>query len=201
MAEDQSNNSNSEGALDPLVSMGPNDHSLNIPRRSEQEQRRDPDISKSLDTSKQAEATTQDQAGKKTDRHQDNDDPYSDILPEIERLRVIKDIYDELNILKGLAEDQEHVWEQFWGRDVLENRAFNYDTPSEVIEEIDEMREQAKSVLDDLNSLLDLKQKQANINEAQSSRDQSDTVMVFTTITILFVGLTSTSCSMLCVAL
>lgn len=111
--------------------------------------------------------------------------PYYDIMDETKGLREVKDICDELNILKVLTEDQEDVWK---GLKDGQHVTFSYDTPAEIREEIEEMIKEAKTVQKGLESLLNLKQKQANINEAKSMREQSDTIMVFTVVTIVFVS-------------
>jgi hypothetical protein len=97
-------------------------------------------------------------------------------------------------MLKVLAEAQELVWKQAMRPkdDLL--TTFNYDTPTEK-KETQEMIKEAETVQKSLEALLGLKQKQANISEAKSAREQSqatakqaDTVMVFTAVTILFVS-------------
>lgn len=125
-------------------------------------------------------------AGGEEDQDKDQDYSYANIARETKLLREVKDICDELNILKTLAEDQEHVWKQFWDPEDVKSHTFNYDTPLEIKTEIEEMIKEAESVLAAFHMLLDLKQKQANIAEAQNTRRQSDTMMVFTVITILF---------------
>ena len=112
---------------------------------------------------------------------------FGDIAREADLLREVKDIIDELNMLRNLAEDQEDVWQQVWSAGRNAYASFTYDTPTEIKDDIGEMINEAKSVQRAIDTLLDLKQKQANIAEAQSTRKQSDTVMVFTVITILFV--------------
>lgn len=98
-------------------------------------------------------------------------------------------------MLKNLAEDQEGVWKQFWVPGTTPRTTYTYDTPSEIKGEIEEMIKEAEFVQQAIDTLLDLKQKQANITEAQYTRKQSDdtatqsdTVMVFTVVTILFVS-------------
>lgn len=124
------------------------------------------------------------------------DQSYGNISKEADLLRLVKDICDELHILKNLAEDQEDVWKQFLGREKNASRVFNYYTPTEVRFDIEEMIQEAESVQDAFHTLLDLRQKQANIEEAryarrqsEETRKQSQTIMVFTVITILFVSL------------
>ncbi|KAJ5715365.1 uncharacterized protein N7483_012546 [Penicillium malachiteum] len=59
-------------------------------------------------------------------------------------------------------------------------------TPRERVNEIQRMIADAQSVQNDITSLLDLKQKEATIIEAQATRRQSDSVMVFTVVTVIF---------------
>ena len=137
------------------------------------------------------------------DNDQEPDHSYGNISMEAELLRLIKDIWDELQILRNLAEDQEDVWMQFLDREKNASRVFNYYTPTEVKCDIEEMIQEAKAVQDAFHTLLDLRQKQANIEEArytrkqseearrqsEETRKQSQTIMVFTVITILFVSI------------
>ncbi|KAJ5108029.1 hypothetical protein N7456_004704 [Penicillium angulare] len=117
------------------------------------------------------------------------DNPYEDIVQETKLLNEVKDILDELNILKKLSQDQEHV-RSLW-TDHVDTSGFNpLVTPNERTKEIESMSEDAKSVQDDIKTLLDLKQKEATIIEAQATRRQSDSVMVFTVVTVVFVSLT-----------
>ncbi|KAJ6016323.1 ankyrin [Penicillium herquei] len=131
-------------------------------------------------------ATDRGQQPKKRAKNVEDDNPYGNIAQETKLLREVKDICDELNILKNLAEDQKDVWEQFQSIQYPERSPAPRTPPDEIIDTIQEMIKEAKFVYNDLKMLLDLKQKQANIAEAQSTRKQSSTVMVFTVITILF---------------
>lgn len=54
--------------------------------------------------------------------------PYFDIKKETAGLREVKDIYDELNMLKFLAEAQETVWKQAMCLKDDKITTFNYDT-------------------------------------------------------------------------
>ncbi|KAJ5972814.1 uncharacterized protein N7479_002732 [Penicillium vulpinum] len=126
-------------------------------------------------------------------KRRDTYNPYGDIAGETELLREVKDICDELNMLKSLALDQENVWKQIWRDGSNPDATFTYDTPSEVKKEITEMVKEAEFVQQAIDMLLDLKQKQANIVETEFSRKQSegtarqsDTIMAFTVVTILF---------------
>ncbi|KGO38351.1 hypothetical protein PEXP_100890 [Penicillium expansum] len=125
----------------------------------------------------------------------DKYNPYGDITSETELLREVKDICNELNMLKYLALDQESVWKRIWKDGCNQDPTFNHNTPSEVKKEITEMVKEAEFVQKAIDMLLDLKQKQANIVEAEFSRKQSedtakqsDTIMAFTVVTILFIS-------------
>ncbi|PYH94927.1 hypothetical protein BO71DRAFT_440695 [Aspergillus ellipticus CBS 707.79] len=114
-----------------------------------------------------------------------NENPYENISHETELLEKTKNILDELNILKTLAQEQRRVndlWEKMRSNDRIRRAV----SPSEIVEDIESMMEDAKSVQSDIRMLLDLKQKEASIIEAQATRRQSDTVMTFTMVTIVF---------------
>ncbi|PWY84818.1 hypothetical protein BO70DRAFT_378975 [Aspergillus heteromorphus CBS 117.55] len=126
--------------------------------------------------------------------------PYHIISKEAELLDEIKDIRDELNILRTLEEAQEKVWKQAFQTEKLESlpniEHSNISTPTEVLRELDEMVIEAGMVQDAINTLLDLRQKQASIKEAEFGRQQandtarqSNIVMVFTIVTIVFLPL------------
>ncbi|KFZ08726.1 hypothetical protein V502_09205 [Pseudogymnoascus sp. VKM F-4520 (FW-2644)] len=142
------------------------------------------------------------------------DEDYS-IDEEIGYLVSIKDILDELNILKSLIKDQKKVWHDAFSEYTTEIKSsakdqkkgwhdafseytmdkdyLNSREPGEIIEMLEEMITDATRVERSINDLLDLKQKQANLSEAQSSRKQAEetamqgtTLMVFTIVTIVF---------------
>lgn len=121
-----------------------------------------------------------------SDIAEDFGNPYENILDETRLLEEIKDVLDELNILKALAQDQERV-DNAWKRVATKVKISRAVSASEIKTEVESMIEDAKSVQGDINSLLDLKQKEAGIVEAQATRRQSDTVMTFTIVTIIFV--------------
>ncbi|GES65479.1 hypothetical protein ATETN484_0012038400 [Aspergillus terreus] len=111
-------------------------------------------------------------------------------------LREVKDICDELNILKTLAEDQENVWQQAWTVVGDKKTVFSTNTPSDNRKMILAMIHDATTVQKSLDTLLDLKQKQANLTEvkitrkqAQDTAKQTDTVVWFTVVTIIFLPL------------
>lgn len=120
-----------------------------------------------------------------SDEYKEN--PYQDISRETGLLMEIKDILDELNILKKLAHDQDRV-SDMWGKIKSKQKTSYPATTSEISLEIQGMIEDAQSVQRDINTLLDLKQKEASILEAKATREQSDALMTFTVVTIIFVG-------------
>lgn len=121
--------------------------------------------------------------------HEEN--PYENIVQETSLLVLVNDILDELNILQTLVRDQQHVcslWKGPRQKTQVEGDYFSVDERDAVIVE---MIRDAQSLQDAINRLLDLKQKQATIMEAQATRRQSDSVMVFTVVTVVFVSETS----------
>lgn len=94
--------------------------------------------------------------------------PYYDIREEMNLLREIKDICDELNILKNLYEDQELVWKQAFKMPLgdQEGLASEVYPPTELRWELEELIAEAVEVQRAINTLLDLKQQQSNIAEA-----------------------------------
>ncbi|KAJ5711677.1 hypothetical protein N7488_005833 [Penicillium malachiteum] len=113
--------------------------------------------------------------------------PYEDIRVETKLLVQVKDILDELNILRTLVQDQQHVY-TLWNCTESESKVYHIPHMVERQEEIKSMVDDVTSVQEAIKSLLDLKQKEATIIEAQNTRKQSANVMVFTVVTIVFVS-------------
>ncbi|KAL5121649.1 hypothetical protein ACEQ8H_000335 [Pleosporales sp. CAS-2024a] len=136
-------------------------------------------------------------------------DKLLDIGAETDLLAEIKDIRDELNMIAKVLEDQRNVLPDLEGsikdiyhesnksqqelkrrfRDMLKN----IDTH---IRDLERMDIQAERIYKSITDLLDLKQKHANAFEARFARDQaagtarqSQTIMVFTIVTIIFLPL------------
>lgn len=126
-------------------------------------------------------------------RNKEHDpNPHLKIVKETSLLKR-SNIHEELNMLKKVAEDQETVRRQALQPENDYGGISDDFNPSEIKAEIEEMIQQTETVKQSLSTLLDLKQKQANIFEAEYTRKQSedtaiqgDTVMVFTVVTILF---------------
>ncbi|KAJ5626613.1 hypothetical protein N7528_004040 [Penicillium herquei] len=124
--------------------------------------------------------------------------PYHIISDETELLDKIRDIRDELHMLRSLAEDQEVVWKQAFETSELRN-CFQYNhpcTPTEVKRSLDDMNLEAETTHNSISTLLDLRQKQASLVEAEfghlqanDTARQSNSVFVFTVITIIFLPL------------
>lgn len=133
-------------------------------------------------------------------------DKLLDIGQETNLLAETKDIRDELNMIRKVLEDQQHVLptietaiceiyaeEQIGQKEVKKTFANQSKTVSTHIKDIDRMDKQASKIYISVTDMLDLKQKHANAFEARFARDQatatarqSQTVMVFTIVTIIF---------------
>ncbi|KAI1826937.1 hypothetical protein F4861DRAFT_22588 [Xylaria intraflava] len=115
---------------------------------------------------------------------------YHVISSETELLHKTRDIYDELQILKSVAEDQGDVWKQaflFRGS----NKALQHYhpcTPDDVKKDLDDMISEAEQTNRYINTLLDLRQAEYSRVQAADSARQSKSVLIFTTITIIFLG-------------
>ncbi|KAJ5511931.1 Mg2+ transporter protein CorA-like/Zinc transport protein ZntB [Penicillium expansum] len=109
---------------------------------------------------------------------------------EIEFLRSGKksplDIFRESIQEITLVRDQQHVCSLWKGPREKTQVEGDYSSVDERDAVIVEMIRDAQSLQDAINKLLDLKQKQATIMEAQATRRQSDSVMVFTVVTVVF---------------
>ena len=134
-----------------------------------------------------------------------------DVGAETDLLAEIKDIRDELDIIRMVLDHQKHLMpelkdavkavyqtERSHGRVRKCEKVFDEQekTISNPIKDINRMEVQANRVYESIRSLLDLKQKHANAFEARFARDQAagtqrqgQTIMVFTIVTIIFLPL------------
>ncbi|OCK85471.1 ankyrin repeat protein [Lepidopterella palustris CBS 459.81] len=132
-----------------------------------------------------------------------------DIGAETDLLAETKDIRDELNMIAKVLEDQRQVLPDLEVAicDIYreENRSQQeikkrFRDQLKMIEmhtkDIERMDKQAERIYNSITDLLDLKQKHANAFEARFARDQaagtarqSQTIMVFTIVTIVFLPL------------
>ena len=136
-------------------------------------------------------------------------DKLLDIGQETDLLAETKDIRDELNMIAKVMEDQLHVLP-----DLREAICDIYNDESKSSQEVkkrfrdqmkaielhlkdlERMDRQAERIYNSITDMLDLKQKHANAFEARFARDsaagtarQSQTIMVFTIVTIVFLPL------------
>lgn len=136
-------------------------------------------------------------------------DKLLDIGAETDLLAEIKDIRDELNMITKVLEDQRSVIpdlevsitdiyrEEHKSQQDLKRRfKEQLKTIDTHIKDLERMDKQAERIYKSITDLLDLKQKHANAFEARFARDQaagtarqSQTVMVFTIVTIIFLPL------------
>ncbi|KAF2212204.1 hypothetical protein CERZMDRAFT_59120 [Cercospora zeae-maydis SCOH1-5] len=151
----------------------------------------------------------------KLEESQDNDPAFInqllDVGAETDLLAEIKDIRDELDIIRMVLDHQKHLLpelkeavkavyhiERSHARVRRAEKAFDDQekTITNPIKDITRMEAQANRVYESIVSLLDLKQKHANAFEARFARDQAagtqrqgQTIMVFTIVTIIFLPL------------
>ncbi|KAH7087591.1 hypothetical protein FB567DRAFT_569584 [Paraphoma chrysanthemicola] len=136
-------------------------------------------------------------------------DKLLDIGAETDLLAEIKDIRDELNMIAKVLEDQRNVLpdleasiidiyvEERKNQQELKRRFKDMlKTIDTHIRDLERMDIQAERIYKSITDLLDLKQKHANAFEARFARDQaagtarqSQTIMVFTIVTIIFLPL------------
>lgn len=136
-------------------------------------------------------------------------DKLLDIGAETDLLAETKDIRDELNMIAKVLEDQRLVLpdleasiidifreEHKSQQDLKRKFKDMLKTIDTHIKDLERMDKQAERIYKSITDLLDLKQKHANAFEARFARDQaagtarqSQTVMVFTIVTIIFLPL------------
>ncbi|TKX19070.1 ankyrin repeat-containing protein 29 [Elsinoe australis] len=136
-------------------------------------------------------------------------DQLLDIGQETDLLAESKDIRDEINMINKVLEDQRQILDDL-GKSIceiyLDEQRNQYEVRRRikeqirsidlVVKDLDRMDKQAARIYDSITNLLDLKQKHANAFEARFARDQaagtarqSQTIMVFTIVTIIFLPL------------
>jgi ankyrin repeat protein/Mg2+ and Co2+ transporter CorA len=136
-------------------------------------------------------------------------DELLDIGAETDLLAEVKDIHDELNMIVKVLGDQNIVHrsletsvtgiykEEQKSQQALKLRFGDMSNMIDThIRDLDRMKAQAERIYKSITDLLDLKQKHANAFEARFARDQaagtarqSQTIMVFTIVTIIFLPL------------
>lgn len=133
-------------------------------------------------------------------------DKLLDIGQETDLLAETKDIRDELNMIKKVLEDQQYVLPlletsicEIYKEEQRSQQAVKKRFENQIrlvgmhVKDIDRMDKQAERIYSSITDMLDLKQKHANAFEARFARDQatstarqSQTIMVFTIVTIIF---------------
>ncbi|KAI0000093.1 hypothetical protein F4779DRAFT_604959 [Xylariaceae sp. FL0662B] len=126
-----------------------------------------------------------------------------DIREEFKLFEDVQDILDEIKMVESVLDQQKEVFEKLvsgrfehLGLDRMKSAGTLLWTVRDLKNKFDVMNGHAVSVSSAVTSLLDLKQRQANLWEARSSREESEettrqgnTLMVFTTVTIVFLPL------------
>ncbi|KAF7943351.1 hypothetical protein EAE96_011278 [Botrytis aclada] len=112
---------------------------------------------------------------------------YHVISSETKLLNMIRDIHDELHMLRSLAEDQEIVWKQaFPSSDLMHFKAY---TPTNVKKDLNAMLSEADKTENYINTMLDLRQADFGRLQAYDSARQSNSIFIFTMMTIVFLPL------------
>ncbi|KAM0817358.1 hypothetical protein AB5N19_03163 [Seiridium cardinale] len=103
-------------------------------------------------------------------------------------LDEVKDILDELTILKALVTQQHSVWEELVGKP---SESDNARGPNYTLRDIKEMINMADRIQDSVNDILGLEQNGINIDQAKESAKQGTILMAFTIVTTPLSFLTS----------
>ncbi|KAK1979857.1 hypothetical protein LZ30DRAFT_595965 [Colletotrichum cereale] len=123
-----------------------------------------------------------------------------DLRAEIELLQEIDDVREEINMIKRVLRSQERVLDGF--REAAETgrrlaggsegpppgaplKAYKHPT----LDFFKRLEEDANRVRDSITTLLDLRQREANIEEALSASEQSKILFIFTGATVVFAPL------------
>ncbi|KAJ9626131.1 hypothetical protein H2204_010082 [Knufia peltigerae] len=138
--------------------------------------------------------------GKTEDTSPGEELTFKSVLKAAVQLQHIKDIRDELNMLKSVVTQQKKAWDDLLGEEsdnVDARTSANTRSPADyTIANIEEMDKAASRIQVSILDVMGLEQNEASINEAVSSRkqaletiEQGRTLMVFTVITIIFLPL------------
>ncbi|KAI3322804.1 hypothetical protein HD806DRAFT_544816 [Xylariaceae sp. AK1471] len=124
------------------------------------------------------------------------------VTETIELLSEIKDIQQELNIISSVIVIQRNVWDQLTNRsqepDKLASASHNNESmnwaggtePAQyVLRRISDLLRFAEETQKNVESILDLKMNQLSLLQAEEAGRQGTTLMVFTTVTVLFTPL------------
>ncbi|KAK5660329.1 hypothetical protein OQA88_12870 [Cercophora sp. LCS_1] len=123
------------------------------------------------------------------------------IVKELEALREVKDVLDEIGMIQAVLTDQITVLRRLRSSDET-SIGFSmvgwrvYDLVEVTLRSFQNMKDRAEAVERGMIRLLDLKQKQVNLWEARISREgaeetarQGNTLLLFTIVTIIFLPL------------
>ncbi|OJJ94930.1 hypothetical protein ASPACDRAFT_127846 [Aspergillus aculeatus ATCC 16872] len=118
--------------------------------------------------------------------HISNQQNLMDIDTESDLLREIKDILDELRMIRVVMEDQLKVIVAI-GK-VQDSRVLGgvRESVERYLDKVQSMQNEGQATVNSLNALMDLRQRHATLWEAKSTGMQGNTIMVFTVVTILF---------------
>ncbi|KAK2054571.1 hypothetical protein LY76DRAFT_579843 [Colletotrichum caudatum] len=111
-----------------------------------------------------------------------------DLRAEIELLQEIDDVREEINMIKRVMRSQERVLDEFREAETPPDAAakpFKHPT----LDFFKRLEEDAGRVRDSITTLLDLRQREANIEEALSASKQSKILFIFTGATVVFAPL------------
>ncbi|KAK2025425.1 hypothetical protein LX32DRAFT_568002 [Colletotrichum zoysiae] len=112
-----------------------------------------------------------------------------DLRAEIELLQEIDDVREEINMVKRVLRSQERVLDEFREAEAATPdaaaKAFKHPT----LDFFKRLEEDANRVRDSITTLLDLRQREANIEEALSASEQSKILFIFTGATVVFAPL------------
>lgn len=86
-----------------------------------------------------SEDNTTSRNGENNSTENPQENQFGSINKEIEDLVWIKDILDELSILKSLIKDQKKVWNDAFSESTTEKEYLNSREPSEILETLEEM--------------------------------------------------------------
>ncbi|KAI8716009.1 hypothetical protein NCS52_01110200 [Fusarium sp. LHS14.1] len=123
-------------------------------------------------------------------------DKTSDITDEIKLISKCKDIRDELHLILRIFETQQNVVKKFsdlfWPKEVAPklNQAFIDDCGvGHLIERTKSLDGHADRTLQALDCLVEIKQAQSSLDEAQSARSLNKAIWIFTLVTVIFTPL------------
>ncbi|KAF3013504.1 hypothetical protein E8E14_006812 [Neopestalotiopsis sp. 37M] len=112
------------------------------------------------------------------------------ISREAKLLQQVRDIRDELHILKSLAEAQENVWLQTFAPVATGGTATSqFLTPTDVKKDLDDMISEAEEIDNKVNTLLELRQSELSRLQAYDAARQANSVFIFTVMTVIFLPL------------